>query len=62
MKLPEFSVNKRVTTTMMAMIMVVVGLISLSKLGLDFFPDIDFPTVSIITTYKIGRASCRERV
>jgi HAE1 family hydrophobic/amphiphilic exporter-1 len=52
MKLPEFSVNKRVTTTMMAMIMVVVGLISLSKLGLDFFPDIDFPTVSIITTYS----------
>ena len=52
MKLPEFSVNKRVTATMMAMIMVVVGLISLSKLGLDFFPDIDFPTVSIITTYS----------
>jgi len=52
MKLPEFSVNKRVTTTMMVMIMVVVGLISLSKLGLDFFPDIDFPTVSIITTYS----------
>ncbi|TRZ87266.1 efflux RND transporter permease subunit [bacterium] len=52
MKLPEFSVNKRVTTTMVAMIMVVVGLISLSKLGLDFFPDIDFPTVSIITTYS----------
>ncbi len=52
MKLPEFSVNKRVTTTMMAMILVVVGLISLSKLGLDFFPDIDFPTVSVITTYS----------
>jgi HAE1 family hydrophobic/amphiphilic exporter-1 len=52
MRLPEFSVNKRVTTTMMAMILVVVGLISLSKLGLDFFPDIDFPTVSVITTYS----------
>jgi len=52
MKLPEFSVNKRVTTIMLVMILVVVGLIALSKLGLDFFPDIDFPTVSVITNYK----------
>jgi HAE1 family hydrophobic/amphiphilic exporter-1 len=52
MKLPEFSVNKRVTTIMLVMIVVVVGLIALSKLGLDFFPDIDFPTVSVITNYK----------
>ena len=37
---------------MMVMILVVVGLISLSRLGLDFFPDIDFPTVSVITTYS----------
>jgi len=52
MKLPEFSVNKKVTATMLMMILVVVGLIALSKLGLDFFPDIDFPTVSVITTYR----------
>lgn len=37
---------------MLMMILVVVGLIALSKLGLDFFPDIDFPTVSVITTYR----------
>ena len=52
MKLPEFSVTKRVTTTMMTLILVVIGFISLSRLGLDFFPDIDFPTVSVITAYK----------
>src|SRR4030042_3256631 len=52
MKLPEFSVNRRVTTTMIAMITVVVGLISFSRLGLDFFPDLEFPTVSVITTYR----------
>ena len=51
MKLPEFSVNSRVTTTMMAMILVVVGAISFTRLGLDFFPDLEFPTVSVITTY-----------
>jgi HAE1 family hydrophobic/amphiphilic exporter-1 len=52
MKLPEFSVNRRVTASMMAMILVVVGLISFSRLGLDLFPDIEFPTVSVITTYR----------
>jgi len=52
MKLPEFSVNRRVTASMMAMILVVLGLISFSRLGLDFFPDLEFPTVSIITTYS----------
>jgi HAE1 family hydrophobic/amphiphilic exporter-1 len=52
MKLPEFSVNRRVTTSMMAMILVVVGFISFSRLGLDFFPDIEYPTVSTITSYR----------
>jgi hydrophobic/amphiphilic exporter-1 (mainly G- bacteria), HAE1 family len=52
MKLPEFSVNRRVTTAMMAMILVVVGVISFSRLGLDYFPDLEFPTVSVITSYR----------
>lgn len=56
MKIPEFSVNKKVTTAMLAMILVVVGMISFSRLGLDFFPDIEFPTVSVITVYR-GAAS-----
>ncbi len=52
MKLPEFSVNRRVTATMMVLILVVIGVISFTRLGLDFFPDIEFPTVSVITTYS----------
>jgi HAE1 family hydrophobic/amphiphilic exporter-1 len=52
MKLPEFAVNKRVTTAMMAMILVVVGAISYTRLGLDLFPDLEYPTVSVITSYK----------
>jgi HAE1 family hydrophobic/amphiphilic exporter-1 len=52
MKLPEFSVNRRVTATMMVLILVVIGAISFTRLGLDFFPDIEFPTVSVVTTYK----------
>jgi HAE1 family hydrophobic/amphiphilic exporter-1 len=52
MKIPEFSVNRKVTTAMLAMILVVMGSISFTRLGLDFFPDIEFPTVSVITTYR----------
>lgn len=52
MKLPEFSVKYKVTAFMLAMILVVLGLISLTRLGLDFFPDIEYPTVSVITTYS----------
>ncbi|HDJ23267.1 MAG TPA: efflux RND transporter permease subunit [Candidatus Aminicenantes bacterium] len=52
MKIPEFSVNRKVTTAMMAMILVVLGFISYTRLGLDFFPELEFPTVSVVTTYS----------
>lgn len=56
MKIPEFSVNRKVTTFMLVMILVVLGIIAFFQLGLDFFPDLEFPTVSVITTYR-GAAS-----
>jgi len=52
MKIPEFSVQRKVTTAMLAMILVVLGFIALTELGLDLFPDIEFPTISVITTYQ----------
>lgn len=52
MKIPEFSVNRKVTTSMLAMILVVMGSLAFVRLGLDFLPDIEFPTVSVITVYS----------
>jgi len=52
MKIPEFSVNRRVTTIMLALILVVLGMISFTRLGLDFFPELEYPTVSVITSYS----------
>jgi HAE1 family hydrophobic/amphiphilic exporter-1 len=52
MNLPKFSVDKPVTITMMVLIMVVFGFFSLTRLGLDLLPDIDFPVVSVITSYS----------
>ena len=49
MRLSDFSVDRPVTITMIVMIIVVIGLLSLSRIGLDMMPDIDFPTVSVAT-------------
>ena len=51
MKITEFSINRKVTTAMLALIIVVLGSLAYTQLGLDFFPDVEFPTVSVITVY-----------
>ncbi len=52
MKLAQISVNRPVTTAMIFIIMVVLGLVSLSKLGLDLMPEMEIPAVSVITAYQ----------
>ena len=52
MKLPEIGVRKSVTTLMIFVAMIVLGLVALPMLGLDLMPDIEIPSVSVITTYK----------
>jgi hydrophobic/amphiphilic exporter-1 (mainly G- bacteria), HAE1 family len=56
MRLSDFSVDRPVTITMIVLIIVVIGLLSLSRIGLDMMPDVDFPTVSVVTRYE-GAAS-----
>ncbi|MCF7858525.1 MAG: efflux RND transporter permease subunit [Candidatus Cloacimonetes bacterium] len=51
MKLPEFSVNRRITILMLTILILILGGISFTKLGLEMFPDMDYPVISIITTY-----------
>ncbi|NCF75284.1 MAG: MMPL family transporter [Xanthomonadaceae bacterium] len=52
MNLPKFSVDRPVTITMMVLIIVVFGFVSFSRLGLDMLPDIEFPVVSVVTSYS----------
>lgn len=52
MKLPELGVKKPVTTLMIFIAMVLLGFVALPMLGLDLMPDIEIPSVSVITTYK----------
>jgi len=51
MNLPELSVKRPVAITMVALIMMVLGAVAFERLGLDFFPDLQFPEVNTITTY-----------
>ncbi len=48
-KLAEVCIRRPVFATMLIMMLVVLGLDSYRKLGVDFFPKIDFPFVSVIT-------------
>jgi len=52
MKLAQLSVNRPVTTAMIFIIMVVLGLVSLSMLGLDLMPEMEIPAVSVMTSYQ----------
>ncbi len=52
MSIPAFSVKRKVTITMLILIIVVVGIIAFTKLGLDLMPEIEYPTLTVITTYR----------
>jgi HAE1 family hydrophobic/amphiphilic exporter-1 len=52
MNIPEFSVNRKVTVLMMILIVILFGVISFFNLGLDLMPELEFPIVSVVTTYE----------
>ncbi|MCD6374769.1 MAG: efflux RND transporter permease subunit [Caldisericaceae bacterium] len=52
MKLVEISIRKRVTLSMIYLIIIGFALFSFSQLKIDLFPDIDFPVVGIISQYS----------
>jgi HAE1 family hydrophobic/amphiphilic exporter-1 len=52
MTLPELSIKRHVLAFMMSAVLVLVGIISYQRIGMDRFPQIEFPIVSITTTLK----------
>lgn len=50
--LVNFSVNKRVSISMLILIVMVFGFLSLSRLPLEMMPDISFPTITVVTQYS----------
>lgn len=52
MNLAQFSVNRPVTTVMIFVAGIVLGLMALSLLGIDLMPDFEIPAVSVMTAYE----------
>ncbi|GAO36854.1 acriflavin resistance protein [Sulfuricella sp. T08] len=52
MTLPELSVKRHVLAFMLSAVLVLFGYISYQRIGMDRFPQIEFPVVSISTTLK----------
>jgi HAE1 family hydrophobic/amphiphilic exporter-1 len=51
MNLSEMSVRKPVTTVMCYLAVIVIGLVSLQRLPIDLFPEVDPPMISVLTQY-----------
>ncbi len=52
MNLPSFSVRRPVLTTMVTLIVVVLGAVSLSRVRIDLLPDVEMPRASVRTSYE----------
>lgn len=57
MKLPDFSVKQPVATLMLFCAIILLGVVSLTKLNIDLLPDVEPPVVSILTTWPGASAS-----
>ena len=62
MNLPQFSVKRPIFTTMVTLIVVILGIVSLGRLRIDLLPDIELPTVSVRTEYQGASPVVMERI
>ncbi|MBE9521445.1 MAG: efflux RND transporter permease subunit, partial [Proteobacteria bacterium] len=62
MKLPAFSVRRPVFTSMVTLIVIILGLISFSRLQIDLLPNIELPTLSVRTGYEGASPVVMERL
>ncbi|MEJ6949536.1 efflux RND transporter permease subunit [Natronospora cellulosivora (SeqCode)] len=51
MKLSEIAIKRPVTTIMMVLLILILGIISFTNVSLDLLPDITFPMVAVMTDY-----------
>ena len=52
MNLPKFAVRRPVLTTMVFLGVLLLGVVSFTRLQVDLLPDVDFPSLSVVTTYE----------
>ena len=52
MNLSSVAINRPVFTTMCAAGVLILGIMSLNRLGTDLFPDVAMPVVAVTTTFS----------
>lgn len=52
MTLSDVSIKRPVFTTMLALLLIVLGLLGVRSLGTDLFPDVSFPFVAVTVVYR----------
>lgn len=52
MHVSELSVKRPVTTVMLILIVVVLGIVSVTRIGIDLFPNIEIPVAVVSTSYS----------
>ena len=63
MFITDFSVKRPVTALMFVLVIVVLGLISFSRLPIDLLPDLEFPMAAVMTEYEgVGPEEIEESV
>ncbi len=56
MSLPEFSIQRHVLAFMLSAVIVLFGIISYDRIGVDRIPSVDFPVINITTTLRGANA------
>ncbi|MGE5405030.1 MAG: efflux RND transporter permease subunit [Candidatus Saccharibacteria bacterium] len=52
MGLSRFAVKRPVTITILVSVLIILGMVSLSSLAVDLYPDMKFPVAAVITSYN----------
>lgn len=62
MSLPSASVRRPVMTSMVTLIVVLIGAVSLSRLNIDLLPDVELPTLTVRTEFEGASPEVMERL
>ncbi len=62
MNIPQFSVRRPIFTTMITLVVIIIGTVSLNRLRIDLLPNIELPTLSVRTGYEGASPEVMERL
>ncbi len=62
MSLPRFSVSRPILTTMVTLMVVIIGAFALTRLRIDLLPEVSLPTVTVRTSWEGASPEVMERL